>query len=64
MTFLSLFNKIGRQPEKNARKSEVCVVLDHEYLETLLRKKQCTYVIPLDMKIGTGEQTMWLVKKA
>ena len=63
MTFLSLFNKIGKQPEQNTRKSEVCVVLGYDDLEALLRNKQHSYVIPLEMKVGNGEQKMWFVKK-
>ena len=63
MAFLDLFYKIGYMPIKNIRKSEICVVLNHEYLKTLLQKKQCSYTIPLSMKTGTGEQKMWFVRE-
>lgn len=63
MTFLKLFDKLGRQPVKNTRTSEVVAVLNYEDLKELLREKKPTYTVPLALKFGNGEQKMWFIKK-
>lgn len=62
MTFLRLFDKLGKQPVKNTRTSEVVAVLNYEDLKELLRKKKPTYTVPLELKFGNGKHKMWFIK--
>lgn len=63
MTFLGLFNKIGRQPIKNTRDMKVLAVLYRDDLKKLLNENRYsqTVTIPLDIKFGNGKQKIWFI---
>lgn len=65
MTFAGLFTKIGKQPIKNTQNSTLVAVFYREDLERLLNEDRHsqTVTIPLDLKMGTGKQKMWFVKR-
>lgn len=63
MTFLSLFDKLGKQPIHNVRKSELKVILSYEDLEKLIEQKQSSYEIPLTLKFSNSGQTLYFSKK-
>lgn len=64
MFFNQLYNKIGKQPHRNARTSEVIAVFHKEDLLDMIYDSSGAVVsIPLDLKFGDGEQKMWFIKK-
>ena len=64
MFFNQLYNKIGKQPHRNARTSEVIAVFHKEDLLDMVHDSSGPVVsIPLDLKFGDGEQKMWFIKK-
>ena len=64
MFFNQLYNKIGKQPHRNARTSEVIAVFNTEDLRNMLSVSDgATISIPLDIKFGDGQQKMWFIKK-
>lgn len=64
MFFNQLYNKIGKQPHRNARTSEVIAVFHKEDLLDMIHCDSGAVVsIPLDLKFGDGEQKMWFIKK-
>lgn len=64
MTFLGLYNKIGKQPVKDTRTSDVTAVFDKEELQKMLNETTGNCIsIPLQLKFGNGTQRMWFIKK-
>lgn len=61
MNFLTLFNRLSKQPIKNTRNSDIIAVFTYEDLAELLKNKQPNYEIPLDLKFGNGTQKMWFI---
>lgn len=60
MTFLTLFNRIGKQPVKYTSKNTVKALLKHSELEELLKSGQEEYIVPLELMFANSGKELYL----
>lgn len=63
MTFLTLFNRIGKQPVRYTRQNTVQVVLKRSDIEDLLESNQDEYIVPLELKFTNNGRSMQFEKR-
>ncbi len=64
MKWMSLFNRIGKQPISVTQRQDVFAVMSYRDLQVLADKAKAeggTVKVPLKLKFGTGRQRMWFI---
>lgn len=64
MKWMSLFNRIGKQPISVTQRQDVFAVMSYRDLQVLADKAKAeggTVKVLLKLKFGTGRQRMWFI---